>query len=123
MFGSKKKLDMATAPWVQISMCLIITGATLITVLNLRNDLKVLQERVQPYKTEYGTSWLKSHTLYFRGLLKSDKNGKMLERILNDHLIDNDGHIMKHEIDELDHFSLMYVKNPKLTKNSEFYVN
>mmetsp|Transcript_19515 Transcript_19515/g.17283 ORF Transcript_19515/g.17283 Transcript_19515/m.17283 type:complete len:82 (+) Transcript_19515:417-662(+) len=76
-FGNHMSLNTNMSTWLQIIMCMIITATTLLTVYSLRGSLKRLQAKILPYKDQYDTEWLNSHTLYFRGLLVNDGHGKL----------------------------------------------
>ena len=72
--------------------------------------MKNLHSKILPYKVEYtennnlqmwplriwsDNEWLNSHTLYFRGLLMHDGQGKLWEAILNEYLEEYGGKIIK----------------------------
>lgn len=78
--------------------CLIISLATIFTVLNLRKLGRRVFAKKHPYKEEYNVEWLNSHTLYIKGLLKSDVKGEVVETILNDFLENYGGKVISYQV-------------------------
>ncbi|CAI2383929.1 unnamed protein product [Moneuplotes crassus] len=106
-FGSRLDLSSNASAYLQTTLCFIVTMCTVLTVLKLRANLKSLFKRVMSYErrtirsilSDYSTDWLNSHTLYIRGLLQSDKHGKLCEQIINDKIEEFGGKLLKVEYD------------------------
>ena len=102
LYGTNKKLRNKSGPWVQIIMCFVISMATILTVIQLRNSLKGLMYIMNPFKKELDTGWLHSHTLFFGGLMKNDPRGHMLEKILQQFLEKKGGKVLNPTPEEID---------------------
>ena len=89
--------------WSQVSFCFIITAATIITILLLRNKAMSIFQKMHPYVDDINDDWLRSHTLFVKGLLKSDSKGELLESILNEKLEKFGGRVLNLKIPEHDY--------------------
>ncbi|CAI2384011.1 unnamed protein product [Moneuplotes crassus] len=96
-FGSNVQLSTMSSVYLQTAMCIIVSLATILTVLSLMSSLKSLHAKTLPYKSEYNCEWLNSHSLYFTGLLKHDGHGKLFEAIINDFIEPYGGRIITAE--------------------------
>ena len=101
LFGNKE-LVLHTWQWVQVSLCFIITVATLITVVYLHLKARRVYAKIHPFAEDYNDDWLRSHTLLIRGLLKSDTKGELLESILNERLERHGGRVMNLKVSQAD---------------------
>lgn len=97
MFGNNVQLTSNSSVYLQTAMCLIISVSTIAIILSLMSSMKNLNSKILPFKKEFDAEWLNSHTLYFRGLLKHDGQGKLFEAIVNEFVEDYGGRIVKVE--------------------------
>lgn len=63
-------------------------------VIKLRNIAVELYKEANPYVEDYSVEWMSSHTLFIRGMLKSDSKGGLLETILNETLEKHGGRVI-----------------------------
>jgi len=94
LFGNK---DLVTDnwSWVQVTMCIFITFATLRTIFGLKTDARLYYKKyARSGSHKHDFEWLKSRTIHVRGLLKNDITGEFLEKTLDNVLQNTDSKIL-----------------------------
>lgn len=94
LFGSKD-LVKGTWSWVQVSLCIFITIATLKIIFSLKTKGREMYKKYsRSGEFQHDYEWLRSRTIHVRGLLKNDITGAFLENMLNEHLHDTESKIL-----------------------------